>query len=108
MQNSSRRSFLKTGAAALAAVPLARASSYARIFGANDRVRVGVVGFSDRFRSALLPAFLQHAKELNFEFAAVSDIWNQRREEGKGHIEKLTGGHIDAVQQRRAVRAQRR
>jgi len=35
MQNSSRRNFLKTGAAALAAVPLARASSYARIFGAK-------------------------------------------------------------------------
>src|SRR5208282_4794795 len=97
MQNSSRRSFLKTSAAALAAVPLARASSYARIFGANDRVRVGVVGFSDRFRSALLPAFLQHAKELNFEFVAVSDIWEQRREEGQAHIEKLTGAHIDAV-----------
>jgi predicted dehydrogenase len=97
MQNSSRRSFLKTSAAALAAVPLARASSYARIFGANDRVRVGVVGFSDRFRSALLPAFLQHAKELNFEFVAVSDIWNQRREEGQAHLEKLTGTHIDAV-----------
>lgn len=97
MQNSSRRNFLKTGAAALAAVPLARASSYSRIFGANDRVRVGVVGFSDRFRSALLPSFLQHAKDLNFEFAAVSDIWNQRREEGRAHLEKLTGGHIDAV-----------
>ena len=97
MQNSSRRNFLKSSAAALAAVPLARASSYARIFGANDRVRVGVVGFSDRFRSSLLPAFLEHSKNLNFELVAVSDIWKQRREEGQAHLEKLTGGHIEAV-----------
>ena len=46
-----RREFLQMAAAAL---PAAR---YARILGANDRVRVGIVGFSDRFRQALLPAF---------------------------------------------------
>jgi hypothetical protein len=45
--------------------------------GANDRVRVGAVGFSDRFRSALVPAFMEHAAKLNFEIVAVSDIWNR-------------------------------
>ena len=97
IERNSRRQFLKTAATALAAAPLIPASSYARIFGANDRVRVGVVGFSDRFRSSLLPAFLQHAKHLDFEFAAVSDIWNARREAGKSHIEKLSGKSVDAV-----------
>jgi hypothetical protein len=33
-------------------------------------------------KGALIPAFLQHAKEMNFELVAVSDIWNRRREEG--------------------------
>jgi predicted dehydrogenase len=66
------------------------ALSYAGIVGANDRIRVGIVGFSDRCRDALIPAFLQHAGELNFEFVALSDIWSRRREEGAARLEKLT------------------
>ena len=92
-----RREFLRSSAVSLAALPMAQAASFARIAGANDRVRVGVVGFSDRFRSSLLPAFLRHSKELNFEIVAVSDIWDMRREAGKSHIEKLTGKPVDAV-----------
>jgi predicted dehydrogenase len=96
-KNMNRRQFLKSGAVSLAALPAARASGFARIVGANDRVRVGVVGFSDRFRSSLLPAFLQHSKDLNFEIVAVSDIWEMRREAGKAHIRTLTGKPVDAV-----------
>lgn len=92
-----RRDFLKAAATGIAALPIARASSFARAIGANDRVRVGVVGFSDRFRSSLLPAFLPTSKELNFEIVAVSDIWDTRREAGKSHIEKLSGKPVDAV-----------
>ena len=96
-KDMNRRQFLKSGAVSLGALPIARASSFARIAGANDRVRVGVVGFSDRFRSSLLPAFLQHSKDLNFEIVAVSDIWDMRREAGQSHIGKLTGKPVDAV-----------
>ena len=96
-KDMNRRQFLKSSAASLGALPIARASSFARIAGANDRVRVGVVGFSDRFRSSLLPAFLQHSKDLNFEIVAVSDIWDMRREAGQSHIGKLTGKPVDAV-----------
>jgi predicted dehydrogenase len=95
---NTRRDFLKWTGAGLAGAALAsRASSYARILGANERVRVGVVGFSDRFRDALLPAFQAHAKELNFELVAVSDIWKQRREEGAAHMQQVTGGAIAAA-----------
>lgn len=94
---TSRRDFLKTATVGCAAVPFVKASSYANILGANDRVRVGVVGFSDRFRSSLLPAFLANASALNFEFVAVSEIWSTRREEGRAHIGKLAGKPIDAV-----------
>src|SRR3954464_288145 len=58
------------------------AKSYKRIIGANDRVRVGVVGYSDRHKSSHMPCFMNHYKELNFEVVAVSDIWKMRREEG--------------------------
>lgn len=67
------------------------AASYRRILGANDRVRVGVVGFSDRFRHALFPSFEQHYKELNFDITAVSDLWKLRREEGASFLQQKLG-----------------
>jgi len=70
------------------------ASSYAQILGANDRVRVGIVGYSDRARQALIPALLLHSKELNFDLVAVSDIWNRRREDGAAAVSKLVGHDI--------------
>jgi predicted dehydrogenase len=72
------------------------ASSYRRIIGANDRVRVGVVGFSDRHRNDHIPAFLKSSKELNFDIIAVSDIWKKRREEGKDFLSQRFGHDIQA------------
>src|SRR6267142_2818761 len=88
-----RRDFVKSAAAGVAGLAAASipASSYARILGANDRVRVGIVGFSDRFRQALLPAFKAAGPSLNFEIVAVSDIWNRRRDEGVAEIERVMG-----------------
>jgi len=86
-----RREFVKRTAAGVGGIAFTTAASYARILGASDRVRVGIVGFSDRFRQALLPAFAKVGKELNFEIVAVSDIWSRRREEGVAEIERLTG-----------------
>jgi predicted dehydrogenase len=95
---SSRREFMKAGGAALAATAVSwSAKSYAAIPGANDRVRVGVVGCGDRMKGALIPSFLQHSKDMNFEFVAISDLWNRRREEGVAYIEKLGGGKVETA-----------
>ena len=92
---SSRREFIKLAGAGVAGTALsASASSYARIAGANDRVAVGIVGFSDRTRSALIPSFLKVADGLNFEIVAVSDIWSKRREEAAAYLAKLTGKQV--------------
>jgi predicted dehydrogenase len=92
MSHVSRRAFMKTtGAGVAGTAVVSSASSYASILGANDRVRVGLVGYSDRCRGALIPAFLKSAKELDFEIVAVSDIWSLRREAGVAFVEKLTG-----------------
>src|SRR2546422_8377024 len=91
-QRMPRREFVKTAAAGIAAVSIP-AASYARILGANDRVRVGIVGFSDRFRQALLPAFKAAGPALNFEIVAVSDIWNRRRDEGDRKSTRLNSSH---------------
>jgi len=94
-QKASRRDFLKLTGAGVAGVALSStASSYARIVGANDRIGVGVVGFSDRTRGALIPSFLKVAPGLNFEFVALSDIWSRRRDEGAAYIAKLSGKQV--------------
>src|ERR1700685_3629623 len=98
IEDKNRRDFLKIGSAALAATVVPwTATSYAAIVGANDRVRVALIGCGDRAKGALVPAFQDHAKELNFEFVAVSDIWNQRRDEGAAFIQKHCGGPIASV-----------
>lgn len=70
------------------------AMSYNRIIGANDRVRVGVIGFSNRFKETLSKAFVINAKKLNMEFVGVSDIWNQRREHGVPYLTGLQGSSV--------------
>ena len=97
MKNT-RREFIKKSSLATAGTYMGAmafgAKSYANIIGANDRVRVGVVGFSDRFRSSLLPAFLGHYKEMNFDMVAVSDIWKRRREEGQAALKEKLGHDV--------------
>jgi len=93
-EDTNRRDFMKIGGAALAGAAVSwNAKSYARVVGANDRVGVGVVGCGDRMKQALIPAFHQNAQDMNFEIVAVSDIWNRRREEGAGYIQKVCGGN---------------
>ncbi len=93
-----RRDFIKKAAMASGGVLVSKVSwsaqSYKRIIGANDRVRVGVVGFSDRHRGAHMPCFMNHYKELNFDFVAVSDIWSRRREEGVAAWKEKMGHDI--------------
>ena len=97
-KESNRREFLKTGGAALAATAVTwNAKSYAQILGANDRVKVGIVGCGDRMKGALIPAFLEHSKELNFEFSAISDLWSLRREQGSAYVQKLSGSSVATV-----------
>jgi predicted dehydrogenase len=89
---SSRRQFIEESAKATAGIYFGTlgisAKSYGRILGANDRVGVGVVGFSDRFRHSLFPSFQNNYKELNFDIVAVSDIWKVRREEGRDFLKQ--------------------
>jgi predicted dehydrogenase len=89
MKNT-RRDFIKKTAVAVtgayAGGMALSAKSYGRILGANSRIRVGIVGFSNRSSSSLIPAFLVHAAELNFEIIAVSDIWNRRRDEANAYF----------------------
>ncbi|MBI2275675.1 MAG: Gfo/Idh/MocA family oxidoreductase [Bacteroidetes bacterium] len=96
--SNSRRDFIKQTAKAAAGTYMATAGigaqSYARIMGANDRVRVGVVGFSDRHRSSHIPPFMKFYKEMNFDIVGVSDIWKRRREEGTAFLKDKMGHDV--------------
>jgi predicted dehydrogenase len=93
-KNVTRRDFVKQSTLAGLAMSMP-AYSYNRILGANDRIRVGCVGFSDRFRQSLFPPFQKLHKEMNFEMTALSDIWNLRREEGGKFFEKELGNKVN-------------
>jgi predicted dehydrogenase len=82
MSNTTRRDFIKTGTAATAMSAL----SYSRVLGANGKVRTAIVGAGDRMMGSLVPAFFAHANELNFELAAVCDIWKYHRETNSDKI----------------------
>ena len=98
--SQSRREFIKKTAITTAGVYMGAsafsAKSYNNIIGANDRVRVGVVGFSDRHRSSHIPCFMNHYKELNFDLVAVSDIWKKRSEDGAAMWKEKMGHNIIA------------
>ena len=100
MNDQSRREFIKKSALTTAGIGLGAMAfspkSYGRIIGANDRVNVGIVGFSDRAKGALIPAMLGHAKELNYQFTAVSDIWSRRRDECQAYVQGKSGLAIAA------------
>lgn len=97
---NSRRDFIKKTSMAGVATYIGTlgmsAKSYGRIIGANERVNVGVLGFSDRFKDALLPSFLDAYKTTNFDIIGVSDIWKKRREEGQGILKQKLDHDITA------------
>jgi predicted dehydrogenase len=90
---TTRRDFIIKSVLATAATGFS-AKSYGKIIGANDRVRVGCVGFSDRHRSSHVGPFKALQKEMNFEMVALSDLWNRRREEGKAFLDKQLGSDV--------------
>lgn len=85
---TTRRDFIKTTSLAAAGMTVGGMTAYSagRVKGANDKVRVAIIGAGDRMMQSLVPAFFAHADKLNFELAAVCDIWKIHREENTAKI----------------------
>ncbi|HTQ66414.1 MAG TPA: Gfo/Idh/MocA family oxidoreductase [Puia sp.] len=99
MKNSRRDFIRKTalaGTAAYTGVMGLKAETYRNIIGSNDRIRVGVVGFSDRHKDAHIPSFLKSKDEFNFDIIAVSDIWKKKREDGQAYLKQKFNHDIRA------------
>ncbi|MDX9883597.1 MAG: Gfo/Idh/MocA family oxidoreductase [Prolixibacteraceae bacterium] len=97
-KKSTRRGFIeKTGLAlaGLAAVPsLLGASSYKRIVGANEKIRVGFIGVGNR-GSQLLSLFMQHP---DCEVAALCDVYEPYITRNRGQVDprylETVGGSV--------------
>ena len=84
MDSMTRRRFLASAAGTVlagAAAPALRAADRARIPGANDRIRIGIIGCGDRGINAHMRGIHKHLKATNFEITAVADPWRLAREE---------------------------
>ncbi|MBL8228640.1 MAG: Gfo/Idh/MocA family oxidoreductase [Bryobacterales bacterium] len=90
MDQVSRRVFLAGTAATAASTPVAMAASAAantRIVGANDRLRIGIIGCGG-MANGHMRALNRMKESQNIEIAAVSDIFTKRLEAAA----QLTGG----------------
>jgi predicted dehydrogenase len=79
MTDQTRRTFLKQAALGTAAV-LAYPPS--KVLGANDRVRVGMIGVGDRGNDLLG----QVKSVSNVEIVAMADVYSRRRDHVKGRV----------------------
>lgn len=76
----SRRTFLQT-TGAFAAAASWTAASYAKVIGANDRIRVGFIGVGG-MGTGHLNAIASLKEKNNLEALAVADVWTSRAEAG--------------------------
>ncbi|MBM3888906.1 MAG: hypothetical protein FJ388_07230, partial [Verrucomicrobia bacterium] len=85
--NLNRKDFLKTAAVGVTAMSMT-ARSYARIMGANERIRIGQIGCGGRGREAHMTGVHQHDKAENVEFVAVADPWRVAREQAAALVKE--------------------
>jgi predicted dehydrogenase len=113
---SSRRAFLgAAGAASVAAAaerpirPSVAARSAARVVGANDRIRVGMIGMGGMGTVHLQAFMKQSEEEKDIQVAAVCDIYTKRKQRARDiaklsekevhhdYRDLLVRGDVDAV-----------
>lgn len=93
--NLTRRDFLKTatlatGAALTMGSPL-RAVERTRAIGANDRIRIGIIGCGHRGIETHMASIHKYAKDENLEVIAVCDPWSKAREAAAGKAQEWFG-----------------
>lgn len=92
-----RRRFLKTttglalsGALGAFSHPLA-AAERKRSIGANDRIRIGIIGCGNRGRTAHMMGIHKHLAQTNFEIVALADPWKAARAEANVLVKQWFG-----------------
>ena len=88
-----RREFIKTTTVSAAATAMT-ARSYARVMGANDRIRIAQIGCGDRGRNAHMAGVHKHDKAENVEYVAVADPWRLAREKAAALCKEWYGTDV--------------
>jgi predicted dehydrogenase len=70
----SRRAFVSSSAASV----IVTAASRSRVLGANDRLRVGVIGCGGLATGAHIPELMKMKDSDNVDIVAVCDVWQKR------------------------------
>ena len=81
-----RRTFVKQAGGAMLAAGM-DARSYARVLGANDRIRIGQLGCGDRSQGHVHMVQLA-SRNMPVETVAVCDIWNLARDHRAAQVRK--------------------
>lgn len=81
-----RRTFVKQSSVAMVAAGVS-ARSYARIAGANDRVRLGIVGCGSRSEDLVSMARIA-SEQTPLDIVAVCDLWNAARNRRAEQVRK--------------------
>jgi predicted dehydrogenase len=59
--------------------------------GANDRIRIGIIGCGDRGQNAHMTGVQKHARAMNVEIVAVCDPWRVARETANAKVKEWFG-----------------
>lgn len=90
-----RRTFLQTMGGAITGALISQgtlsAAQQIRSVGANNRIRIGIIGCGHRGRTAHMEGIYQHVKETNFEIAAICDPWRIAREQAGAMVKNWFG-----------------
>lgn len=91
-----RREFLKTSAglvvgAALGSSGVLGAVERTRSIGANERIRIGIIGCGNRGLDTHMESIYKHVAETNFEIVAVCDPWRLARERANARVKEWFG-----------------
>src|ERR1035437_10691942 len=82
-----RRTFVKQAGVAVLATGM-DARSYARVLGANDRIRIGQMGCGGKSEGHVHMVQLD-SKQMPVETVAVCDIWSLAREQRAAQVKKV-------------------
>jgi predicted dehydrogenase len=70
---------------------LLTAAEHSRVIGANERIRIGIIGCGDRGQNAHMTGVQKHAKTMNVEIIAVCDPWRIARETANAKVKEWFG-----------------
>src|SRR5665213_1630363 len=86
-EGTDRRTFVKQAGVAMLAAGM-DARSYARVLGANDRIRLGQLGCGSRSQGHVHMVQMA-SKQMPVETVAVCDIWSLAREQRAAQVKKV-------------------